>query len=1118
MKHFWQHPVTWITFFLLSCIAIFFAFSYFPRAFPLVHIDLTMDRSQALAQAKSIIKEHHFIPQTTDYVASFNNNRFLQTFVELEGGGKEAFINMITQDLYQPYQWFIRAFSPGNQEESLLFFTPNGTPYGFSQKISENRPGNSISRDQARAIALEKARIDWHIDFSHYQEIETGQHEQPSNRIDHTFVYERHDAQIAEGRYRLTLIVSGDQLTQLTRSVKIPEAFERRYASLRSANANISFIATMLMYLLYLFGGCFIGLLILLRQHRVLIRPALFWAFLISFLEFLDSINVLPHIWLNYKTALSSVGFLLSYFLSVLFSFAIHFFLYAFSFAAAESLTRTAFGNQLQLWRIWSPSIAPSRKVIGLTLGGYLVVPLFMAYVIGLYIVTTSWFGWWIPAESLFDPNILANYVPWFSALSTALKAGFWEECLFRAVPLAGAALIGAHFHRKKEFIFGAFILQAFIFGAAHATYAAQPAYARLIELIIPSFAFGAIYLAYGLLPVIIAHVIFDVVWMSLPIFIVHTATIWLHQATIIILSLTPCLIVIWHVLKKKKIVPISPSAYNNAWQPPFELPHKPEQDSPKKIIIFSMRTLITAGLISIAAIFSWPFFYKPFDATPLTVTRANAIEQARHYLQKNNINLDSSWTVLTNCFIDFDDHTHTRLQHRFVWQHTDRQDYHNLLGTSLIPPRWIIRFARFKGDIEQSAEEYIVFIHGDGSIGRFIHILPESIPGANLSEDKVRTIAYNHLDKHYELHDKTLIKEISLQPHKHSRRTDWMLIFEIINEKKVPSSIINRISLSISGDEIVDSFRFVYVPELWERAQQNKKNSTDIIAMIASLLFYLLLVIGAAGALFSFLQQPRRALRILLPRFILLLLLISGISFNLLPVSLSSFTTCQPFWDQLLRLCGTMFFSGSIRAMILALSWLFIITHRTTTSYSKKWSIALICILIGSAISCVLGIVCAYIPAVVPSWPSYEGIGCYYPFVCIIMQRILRFISLSIIGMIAICIASLIRNHYLYTWYILSFFILAAATIAGLLHADNILLMIVITTTLGIVFNALYWYILAYDYSLIPLIIAGFMSTSLIPDIIAHPYPYAFGGNIFGIVILICIAWWWYYHLNKSN
>ncbi len=81
----------------------------------------------------------------------------------------------------------------------------------------------------------------------------------------------------------------------------------------------------------------------------------------------------------------------------------------ALVFMAAESLSRRAFPHHPQLWRIWSRDAAPTRAVLGRTLGGYLFVPIELALIAGFYFVTNTYFGWWQPSESLSDPNILGS-------------------------------------------------------------------------------------------------------------------------------------------------------------------------------------------------------------------------------------------------------------------------------------------------------------------------------------------------------------------------------------------------------------------------------------------------------------------------------------------------------------------------------------------------------------------------------------------------------------------------------------------------------------------------------------------------------------------------------------
>ena len=73
-----------------------------------------------------------------------------------------------------------------------------------------------------------------------------------------------------------------------------------------------------------------------------------------------------------------------------------------------------------------------------------------------------------------------------------------------------------------------------------------SPPYARPVELILPSIGFGLLYLYFGLLPGIVLHFAFDVVWFALPIFLADAPGIWLQQAMVVLITLVPLWIVLW--------------------------------------------------------------------------------------------------------------------------------------------------------------------------------------------------------------------------------------------------------------------------------------------------------------------------------------------------------------------------------------------------------------------------------------------------------------------------------------------------------------------------------------------------------------------------------------------
>src|SRR5207237_10319706 len=94
-------------------------------------------------------------------------------------------------------------------------------------------------------------------------------------------------------------------------------------------------------------------------------------------------------------------------------------------FMAAEGLSRRAFPDHPQLWRIWSREAAPTPAVLGRTLGGYLFVPIELALIAAFYFVTNRYLGWWQPSEALTDPNILGRALLYFAQIGMALMPGF---------------------------------------------------------------------------------------------------------------------------------------------------------------------------------------------------------------------------------------------------------------------------------------------------------------------------------------------------------------------------------------------------------------------------------------------------------------------------------------------------------------------------------------------------------------------------------------------------------------------------------------------------------------------------------------------------------------------
>jgi len=910
-----KNRLFWIILVGLALVGSIYATKFFPEAFPILSVDLKMDRSEAVKAARDIAVRDHFGPAGYRETAIFDGDSDVQDYVELEGGGKDAFRAMISGNLYAPYQWIVRHYREGEKNEAKIYFTPQGVPYGFSETIPENQPGAALTSDAALAIAQKIAADEWAVQFADYNPPERSQEVKPGGRIDHTFVFER-PQHIGEGRYQLTLVVSGDRLTELTRSVKVPEAFTRRYAQMRSVNDSIYMASWSTAAVLYIIGGCFIGLFFLLRQRWVLWRGALVAGVFVALMQALASLNGLSLQWMEYNTALSLHSFMLtSIVVPLLTQFLEDTLLFSLSFIAAESLTRRAFPHHIQIWKLWRPEAAASPELLGRTLAGYLVVGIDMAYLVAFYIITDRHFGWWSPSEALIDPNLPANTLPWFTPIAQAMQAGTWEESMFRAIPLAGAALIGDALERRGRknarivMLCIAFVVQFLVFGAGHATYPVQPAYGRMIELIVPSIIFATLYLRFGLLPAIIAHFFFDVVMMSLPILVSSLPGVWFDRAGVFLFTLIPLWIVLGARLRRKA-APLPPELRNAAWQP------APPGAAAVETVLetaapLQEKTVVSWLLVGLVGLALWIGFidFRNF-APPLNLTRAQAVTCAQLALQQHQVTLDPSWTILSSAEVPRGE------DDSFVWRNGTPEQYRLLMNRFLQPPFWQVRFVRFTGDVARRAEEYRVDVTRNGEILEFAHQLPEAAPGASLTAAQAQAKAAEVLRTQFGA-DPATLRSIASEPTQQPNRVDWTLLYE--DPARYPLKAgEGRYAVYLGGDEVIAAQPLVFIPDAWKRKEMERSAPLEAFSTLTRYILLAAMVAALATALVAW-----SARRFSAPTFVLFFVGVVGLRVaqlaNAWPSIVAGFSTSKSVLSQTFSAAGGQLIHAIFGALSIA-------------------------------------------------------------------------------------------------------------------------------------------------------------------------------------------------------
>ena len=125
MKSLDRRPVFWIAYTLLSIACLAIAWRVFPQAIPIVHLDITMTRQQAVDEARVLASKLALAPEDVRTAVVFNEDGTTQGYVELEGGGKEAFAKLVAGKAYAPYWWEVRLFKLGVIDETTIRFRPD---------------------------------------------------------------------------------------------------------------------------------------------------------------------------------------------------------------------------------------------------------------------------------------------------------------------------------------------------------------------------------------------------------------------------------------------------------------------------------------------------------------------------------------------------------------------------------------------------------------------------------------------------------------------------------------------------------------------------------------------------------------------------------------------------------------------------------------------------------------------------------------------------------------------------------------------------------------------------------------------------------------------------------
>jgi hypothetical protein len=496
--------------------------------------------------------------------------------------------------------------------------------------------------------------------------------------------------------------------------------------------------------------------------------------------------------------------------------------------------------------------------------------------------------------------------------------------------------------------------------------------------------------------------------------------------------------------------------------------------------------------VVGLAGLIIWALA-SPFhtDAPPVKIGRTEAEQQARLALGRQNVNLDSSWTVLSRVDGQPDQ------EDRFVWQTAGRERYAKLLGLYLAPPSWVVRFARFQGDVAERAEEYRVYIRGSGEPFRVSHILPEAKPDKNLTQEEARAIAVAALP------DSADFKEVSAQAAKRPARTDWAFVFKDTRDYGLTQGEA-RVSVDVAGDEVVDKTQFIYVPEEWSRNERARRNVPSIVGVICAVILF---AIAAAGAIVGVVQWSRRrpfSVRAFASVFAFVFLAGAANVVNSWPVLASQASTAQP-----LSLQAGIAMVTAVIFLIFTSGGLALVTGLVTgdgqmaTNVPSRKAIVL-GISVGLAIAGAGALARLASPITSPLWGNLGSASAAVPFVAAALGPAGVFFTQALILLLVIYVIH-VRTRAVAAWMVLGMVLAGAGSI------ETIPAWLILGVATGAVLMLAYRLVFRHQPSLILVSIATLLILSAIRDGVQRMYPSALAGALAGAVLVALVAWVWF-------
>lgn len=513
-------------------------------------IHLSFNRDQALAKAKEYLASRAIDTQNYSRAVAFSMDEWQDRYLQRTLGFRQE-EDFLKRCGYELFHWKVRFFKEFEKEEFILTISSKtGEVLSFRHLIEDIAPRETIDKAIAKIRAEEFLKDFYGVDWGDY-DFHEEKAKRLENRVDYSFSWERKDVYVPwrkdQGGAKLLIraTVSGNEVREFYKNdLDVPEKFRREIEN-QLALGEYLYGFYLILYVFLL--GCSIYLVIKKGQDlasRLSKRFFLSCALFLLTFNLLAILNNIQNIAIHYRTSVSFASFMGIFTMREVMDALLLSFAFVLPGIAGESLRLRAFPNKPPCFFLsyhWKSLF--SRHVSRCILFGYVLFFILAGVQSGLFFIGQKTMGVW--KEWIRINQLSSAYVPFLSAFAMGLAASVNEEVTFR---LFGISLGKKYLKNTGLAIF----LTSCLWGIGHSTYAVFPVWFRAIEVGILGLIYGMIFVRYGLLPLIVAHYLFDVFWGVAGYLLAETSR-FLFAGAAFVLSIPLLLAIVCYLMNQEE-------------------------------------------------------------------------------------------------------------------------------------------------------------------------------------------------------------------------------------------------------------------------------------------------------------------------------------------------------------------------------------------------------------------------------------------------------------------------------------------------------------------------------------------------------------------------------------